>query len=130
MARNYRYSLNRRDAKLVGVCSTLGERFGVDPTFVRIGFIASILLISWQVALIAYVGLGIYFSAQRKKEVDGGRVRSDFDRMGDIGSIRPSVHALRTELDETDRRLMAIDHHLNTPNDELAREIEALREEK
>ena len=130
MARNYRYSLNRRDAKLVGVCSTLGERFGVDPTFVRIGFIASILLISWQVALIAYVGLGIYFSAQRKREVDSGMIRSDFDRMGDISSIRPSVHALRTELDETDRRLMAIDHHLNTPNDELAREIEALREEK
>ena len=130
MARNYRYSLNRRDAKLVGVCSTLGERFGVDPTFVRIGFIASILLISWQVALIAYVGLGIYFSVQRKKEVDSGRVRSDFDRMGDIASVRPSVHALRTELDETDRRLMAIDHHLSTPNDELAREIEALREEK
>jgi phage shock protein PspC (stress-responsive transcriptional regulator) len=130
MARKYRYSLNRRDAKLVGVCSTLGERFGVDPTFVRIGFIASILLISWQVALIAYVGLGIYFSAQRKREVDSGMIRSDFDRMGDIGSIRPSVHALRTELDETDRRLMAIDHHLNTPNDELAREIEALREEK
>ena len=130
MARKYRYSLNRRDAKLVGVCSTLGERFGVDPTFVRIGFIASILLISWQVALIAYVGLGIYFSAQRKREVDSGMIRSDFDRMGDISSIRPSVHALRTELDETDRRLMAIDHHLNTPNDELAREIEALREEK
>ena len=130
MARNYRYSLNRRDAKLVGVCSTLGERFGVDPTFVRIGFIASMLLISWQVALIAYVGLGIYFSAQRKREVDSGRVRSDFDRMGDIASVRPSVHALRTELDETDRRLMAIDHHLSTPNDELAREIEALREDK
>ena len=130
MARNYRYSLNRRDAKLVGVCSTLGEQFGIDPTFVRIGFVASILLISWQVALIAYVGLGIYFSVQRKKQVDGLTRRSDFDRMGDIGSIRPSVHALRTELDETDRRLMAIDHHLSTPNDELAREIEALREEK
>ena len=34
---------------------------------------------------------------------------------------------MRTELDETDRRLMAIDHHINTQNDELAREIEALR---
>ena len=130
MARNYRYSLNRRDAKLVGVCSTLGERLGIDPTFVRIGFVAAILLVSWQVSLLAYVALGIYFSVQRKREVDGGASRSDFDRMGDIASIRPSVHALRTELDETDRRLMAIDHHLNTPNDELAREIEALREEK
>jgi hypothetical protein len=26
--------------------------------------------------------------------------------------------------------MMAIDHHLNSQNDELAREIEALREEK
>jgi phage shock protein C len=130
MARKYRYSLDRHDAKLVGVCSTLGQQFGIDPTFVRIGFLAALFLVSWEVALIAYVGLGIYFSVQRKREIEGGQRRSDFDRMGDIAAIRPSVHALRTELDETDRRLMAIDHHLSTPNDELAREIEALREEK
>jgi len=131
MARKYRYSLDRKDAKLVGVCSTLGARFGIDPTFVRLGFIAAIFVMSWQFALIAYAALGIYFTVQRKREVDsGGRRMSDFDRMGDIGSIRPSVHAMRTELDATDRRLMAIDHHLSTPNDELAREIEALREEK
>ncbi len=37
---------------------------------------------------------------------------------------------LRTTLDVNDRRMMAIDHHLNSQNDELAREIEALREEK
>jgi len=132
MARKkYRYSLDRHDAKLVGVCSTLGARFGIDPTFVRLGFVAAIFVISWEVALIAYAALGIYFTVQRKREVDaGGRRMSDFDRMGEIGSIRPTVHAMRTELDATDRRLMAIDHHLSTPNDELAREIEALREEK
>ena len=34
-------------------------------------------------------------------------------------------------LDATDRRMMAIDHHITTSkNHELAREIEALREEK
>ena len=43
---------------------------------------------------------------------------------------RTSVHDLRTKLDVNDRRMMAIDHHLNSQNDELAREIEALREEK
>ena len=130
--RKYRYSLDRRDKKLVGVCSTLGETFGIDPTFIRIGFIAALFLISWEVALVTYVALGIYFSIQRKKIVDGQRRRagSDFERMGDVFKRRPSVHAMRTELDETDRRLMAIDHHLSKPNDELAREIEALREEK
>ena len=134
MARkNYRYSLNRKDAKLVGVCSTLGETFNIDPTFLRIGFIAALFLISWEFALVTYAALGIYFSIQRKRVVDSrnSRARSDFDRMGDAREgKRPSVHAMRTELDENDRRLMAIDDHLATPNDELAREIEALRQEE
>ncbi len=131
MARKkYRYSLNRRDAKLVGVCSTLGERFGIDPTFIRIGFIAAVFVISWEVALVTYAALGIYFTIQRKREVDGGASRSEYERMGDIGKVRPSVHRMRTELDVNDRRLMAIDDHLSKPNDELAREIEALREVK
>lgn len=132
MARKtYRYSLDRRDAKLVGVCSTIGNRFGIDPTIVRLGFVAAIFLISWEVALVTYAALGIYFSIQRKRDVDGGLARrSDFERMDEVSSLRPSVHAMRTQLDETDRRLMAIDDHLASPNQELAREIEALREEK
>jgi phage shock protein C len=130
MARKqYRYSLNRRDAKLVGVCSTLGERFGIDPTFLRIAFVAAIFIFSWEVALITYAALGIYFTIERKRQVDGGHL-SDFDRMADVVKRRPSVHAMRTELDVNDRRLMAIDDHLATPNHELAREIEALREDK
>ena len=123
----YRYSLARQDAKIAGVCSALGDRMGIDPTFVRIGFVAAAFFISWKVALVLYAGLGIWMTLQRKREVDG---RSEFERMGDISTRRPTVHAMRTELDENDRRLMAIDHHINKPNDELAREIEALREEK
>ena len=131
MARKtYRYSLNRKDAKLVGVCSTLGERFGIDPTILRIGFVAAAILIEWEIALIAYVALAIYFTIQRKRAVDGGSRMSEFDRMGLAASVRPSVHAVRTELDPIDRRLMAIDEQRSKPNDELAREIEALREEK
>jgi phage shock protein C len=131
MARKtYRYSLNRKDAKLVGVCSTLGERFGIDPTFLRIGFVAAVFLISWEVALVTYVALAIYFSIQRKRAVDGGERKSEFERMEIAANVRPSVHAMRTELDPIDRRLMAIESELSKPNDELAREIEALREEK
>ena len=131
MARKkYRYSLNRRDAKLVGVCSKLGEQFGIDPTILRIGFVAAVFLISWEVALVTYVGLAIYYSIQRKRAVDGERGTSEFDRMELAGKVRPSVHAMRTELDPIDRRLMAIENELSKPNDELAREIEALREEK
>ena len=38
-----RYSLNRRDKKLAGVCSTVGDIFNIDPTFIRIGFVAGAL---------------------------------------------------------------------------------------
>jgi phage shock protein C len=130
MARKqYRYSLNRRDAKLVGVCATLGDKLGIDPTFLRIAFVASVFLVSWEVALVTYVALGIYFTIQRKREVDGNRV-SEFERMDRTAQVRPSVKKMREDLDPIDRRLMAIDDHLNSPNDELAREIDALREEK
>ena len=125
-----RYSLNRRDKKIAGVCSTLGDVFNIDPTFIRVGFVAAALIISWKFALIAYVGAGIYLHIQRKKGSAGFDRQSDYDRMGDVGRSRTSVHDLRTKLDVNDRRMMAIDHHLNSQNDELAREIEALREEK
>jgi phage shock protein PspC (stress-responsive transcriptional regulator) len=128
----YPYSLDRKDAKIAGVCSTLGAKYGIDPTFIRVAWIAVPLLthIPISFALIAYAAVGLYLAIQKKKAMTGDRRMSDFDRMDQVVSRKPTVHAMRTELDETDRRLMAIDHHINTQNDELAREIEALRQEE
>jgi phage shock protein PspC (stress-responsive transcriptional regulator) len=129
MARKiYPYSLGSKDAKIAGVCSTLGNRFGIDPTFVRIGFVAALVFISFKFTLLAYAVIGIYLAVQKKRSAIGDRHLSDFDRMEEVSKRKPTVHAMRTELDETDRRLMAIDHHINTQNDELAREIEKLRQ--
>lgn len=79
--------------------------------------------------MVTYVGLAIYFAMQRRR-ASNERPMSDFDRMDLSTRVRPSVHAMRTQLDPIDRRLMAIDDHIAKPNHELAREIEALREEK
>ena len=131
MARKiYPYSLDRKDAKVAGVCSTIGGMTGIDPTFVRIGFVAAAIMISFKLTLIAYAAIGIYLAVQKKKSAVGERRMSDFDRMGQVAERRPTTHAMVHDFDETDRRLMAIDHHINTQNDELAREIEALRQEE
>ena len=133
MARKYYpYSLDRKDAKIAGVCSTLGAKWGIDPTFIRIAWVAIPLLtpLDFTTAVIAYAIVGIYLAIQRKRAVSGPTRMSEFERMEHTVVRKPTVHAMRTELDETDRRLMAIDDHLATPNHELAREIEALREEK
>jgi phage shock protein C len=128
----YPYSLDRHDAKIAGVCSTLGAKFGIDPTFIRIAWIAVPLLtpIDFTTALIAYAVVGIILAVQKRRALTGERRMSDFDRMDQVVKRKPTVHAMRTELDPTDRRLMAIDHHINSQNDELAREIEALRQEE
>jgi phage shock protein PspC (stress-responsive transcriptional regulator) len=126
----YPYSLDSKDAKIAGVCSTLGNRFGIDPTFIRIAWVAVPLLtpIDFTTAIIAYAIVGIILAVQKRRALSGERRMSDFDRMEEVSKRKPTVHAMRTELDETDRRLMAIDHHINTQNDDLAREIEKLRE--
>ena len=124
-----RYSMNRRDRKIAGVAAKLGDVFNIDPTIIRIAFVVLALLVSFKLALIAYGGAAIWLHV-KNKQLNRTEPRSDFDRMADTGKVRPSIHALRTQLDVTDRRMMAIDHHLSRPNDALAREIEALREEQ
>lgn len=126
----YPYSLDRKDAKIAGVCSTLGGISGIDPTFIRIAFVAAAIFLSFKLTLLAYCGIGIYLTVQKKRSTIGDSRMSDFDRMDLVSKRKPTVHAMRTELDETDRRLMAIDHHINSQNEELAREIEALRQEE
>ena len=131
MARKiYPYSLDRKDAKIAGVCSTLGGITGVDPTFIRVGFVAVAIILSFKLTLVAYAAIGIYLAVQKKRSMVGERRMSDFDRMGEVARRKPTVHAMVNDLDETDRRLMAIDHHINSQNEELAREIEALRQEE
>jgi phage shock protein C len=130
MARKiYPYSLDRKDAKVAGVASTIGAMTGIDPTFIRIGFVAAAIFVSFKLTLIAYAAIGIYLAVQKKKSMTTDRRMSDFDRMAHAVERRPTTHAMVNDLDETDRRLMAIDHHINTQNEELAREIEALRQE-
>ena len=126
----YPYSLDRKDAKVAGVASTIGGMTGIDPTFIRIGFVAAAIFVSFKLTLIAYAAIGIYLAVHKKKSMTTDRRMSDFDRMGHAVARRPTTHAMVNALDETDRRLMAIDHHINSQNEELAREIEALRQEE
>jgi phage shock protein PspC (stress-responsive transcriptional regulator) len=122
------FRLETRDKKLLGVCAGIGRTARIDPTFVRIAWIAVPLLTFvtfWQ-ALLVYLVCGLVGAAAAGKLRNR---RSDYERMGE--PRRTSVKDLRETLDTADRRMMAIDHHLNDSSSEaLSREIEALRKEK
>ena len=43
---------------LLGVCHTIGESFGFDPLYLRVAFVASIL-VNFELALCVYVALAV-----------------------------------------------------------------------
>ena len=105
--------------------------FGIDPTFIRIGLVAVPLLTRWKFALIAYVVAGIFLHIQKKRRDERqGPAVANSSGWTRSASGRTSVHAMRTKLDVNDRRHDGDRRPSPHPNDELAREIEALQEEK
>jgi len=69
-----RYSMDRKEKKIAGVCATLGDVFNLDPTFMRIGFIAIAILVSWKLALIGYIAAGIYLHRQKGNVLGRGEL--------------------------------------------------------
>src|SRR5438067_3664333 len=103
------FSLDRRDSKLLGVCSGIGRRLGIDPTWIRVAWVAVPLLtpVHFSTALLAYGVAGVIGWLRRKAAAEGSPARA-------------SVRGLRTRLDPTD---------LAGRNDSLARQIDALRDD-
>jgi len=55
---NGRFLLNKNDAKVMGVASGLADYTGIDPTVVRLGFVA-LTLITGPVMILFYVLTGL-----------------------------------------------------------------------
>ena len=114
MARKiYPYSLDRKDAKVAGVASTIGGMTGIDPTIIRLGFDRRRDLHQLQADPDRLCrGRHLSSPCRRSKALKGDRRMSDFDRMDQAARRRPTTHVMVNDLDQTDRRLMAIDHHI------------------
>jgi phage shock protein C len=55
---NGRFLLNKSDAKVMGVASGLADYTGIDPTIIRLGFVAA-TLITGPVMILFYVLTGL-----------------------------------------------------------------------
>ena len=60
---NERFLINRGDAKIMGVPAGLADYTGVDPTIVRLGFIAATLL-TGPIMVLFYIAAGLLAPAQ------------------------------------------------------------------
>ena len=60
---NGRFLINRSDGKIMGVAAGLADYTGVDPTIMRLGFIAATLL-TGPVMILFYVLAGLLAPTQ------------------------------------------------------------------
>ncbi len=60
---NGRFLINRGDAKVMGVAAGLADYTGVDPTMIRLGFIAA-TLVTGPVMILLYIFAGLLAPAQ------------------------------------------------------------------
>ena len=112
-----KFHLDKRNSKLMGVCSGLANYLGVDPTFVRIGVVVVTLLGAFPWTLIAY---GIAAWAAKPKEARGYGMES-------IGPVRTSTRDLKLDMRDIDRRMAEVETYVTNANSGLASEIEKLR---
>ena len=52
------FRLDRNNGKMMGVCSGIGNYFGIDATIVRVGFVAGTLL-GFGSAILIYLAIGL-----------------------------------------------------------------------
>ena len=123
--RRTRFYLDKRNKRFMGVCAGVADYFGVEPVWVRLGFVATMLfmfppifLIYFAVAWIADPKPYALYGESEEERQFWARVRVAPQR-----TIR-DVHA---SFRESDRRLRDIEAYVTSSNNRLANEIDKLR---
>lgn len=58
------YALDKSNAKMLGVCAGLSRSTGWDPTIVRVGAVASTLLLLGPLAIVLYIATALIADAR------------------------------------------------------------------
>ena len=111
------FRLDRRNGKILGVCSGIANLTGWDATFVRVGMVLLMLLGPFPWTLIPYALVGLF---ARQQPAGGEAV--EYGRP--LPKATPEV---RAEMRDIDRRMAEVETYVTGANGSLAREIERLR---
>lgn len=115
---------DKANGKWLGVCEGLGNYTGVDPLWIRLGFLV-LFFTTFPLMFFVYIGLAMVTSQQ-----PGDLYASNEDAkfwQGVRANPRRSTAEVRSKLREIDRRMAAIETFYTSRNTQLADEIERLR---
>jgi phage shock protein C len=111
-----RFTLDKRNGKLMGVCAGIARMTGWDVTVVRVATVVA--------ALIVHPLVIVYFAAAWLAPSET-RARDEED--APAPRARMSAYDMKRTIGDYDRRLAEIDSCMASANSPLAHEIEQLR---
>ena len=115
--------LDKKNAKISGVCAGLGDYFGIDPTIIRIATII-FCLVGVPFIIIGYIILAIFLDP-KPRDMYESKKESEFWK-----SVRTersnTVRDVRHKFRDIERRLRAAEAHVTSPQYNLHREISDL----
>ena len=123
--RRTRFYLDKRNKRLMGVCSGIADYFGWDATWVRVGLVAATVM---GVGFLPLVYLAIGFIADPKPSMlynESAEARKFWTNVR--VSPQRTVRDVNASFRDADRRLRDIEAYVTSSNSRLANEIEQLR---
>lgn len=128
MARRTTFYLDKRHARLLGVCAGIADFFGIDPLWVRLAAVLGAFATGWLI--LAYLAIGFLAPpkpAELYEALDSDPEERRFWQKTRLSPKR-TVRDVRARLREIDRRLASIEAHYTSASYRLAREIDSLRD--
>ena len=120
-----RFYLDKRNKKVLGVCSGIADYAGFDVTVVRI-FMFLALWMSGGGIIPVYFIAG-WLTPDKPRELAGDSQDEQRFWQGVRASPAQSAREIRSRMRDIDRRLADIEYYVTTENRSLANEIEQLR---
>ena len=120
-----KFYLDKRNGKVMGVCSGIADYTGLDVTLVRIMFVSAVLMSGGSVLPLYFVA-GFMADDQPRELALEDKEEQRFWQ-GVRASPARTARDIRGRLRDIDRRLGDVESYVTTENRSLAREIEELR---
>ena len=120
-----RFYLDKRNKKVMGVCSGIADYTGFDVTLVRVFMVAALFMSSF--ALLPVYFITGWIADDKPRELRTGDPEEQRFWQGVRASPTQSARNISSRMRDIDRRLADIESYVTTENRTLAREIEQLR---
>ena len=119
-----RFYRDKINGKFMGVCAGIADYTGIDPLWVRLGFIGLVML-GAPMVIPAYFLVGI-FAAKKPEHLYTDQLERKFWQ-GVRQSPTRTAREVRARFRDVDRRLAEVESFYVSSNPRLSAEIERLR---